>query len=135
MSFDRRFEPPTFDEDIDLTRCETCQHKDYGFTCGDIGYCITSCGESYVIGDILRHKGYGQVNTDWAYDENKRIIPAIEVYKKVSRKLIEGIEKLGHTCSTYHHPMQKPYLIDIIIDGGVEPITICNDLIKLDVIT
>ena len=40
MSFDYRFEPPTLNdfEDVDLTICEDCPHKECG--CRDGGDCV-----------------------------------------------------------------------------------------------
>ena len=44
MSFDRRFELPTWeDADIDLTICETCPHRFH--ECWDAGYCLVDEGD------------------------------------------------------------------------------------------
>lgn len=132
MSFDRRFELPTFNDDVDLTECETCQHKDYDFTCGQIGYCIKKCGEGYVIGSILMEKGYGQVNTDW-FRIDDVLYDGLELSKRECKKLKDNLEKLGYNSTLHHHPLQKRSLNTIIIDSH-RPIELCHVFQKLDVI-
>lgn len=136
MSFEARFDPPTYENfDVDLTQCENCIHKNYDFECGQIGYCITDCGESYVVGSLLYEKGYiNQINTDFAYDENGEIVPGIEFYRPEAKKFIKNMEKLGHTCTTYNHPLGKKYLTTVIIDSGIKPISLCGEFLKLEAI-
>lgn len=132
MSFDRRFELPNYNEDVDLTKCETCKHKNYNFACGQIGYCITDCGESYVVGMLLRKKGYGQANIDWAHI-NGVFHEGIELNNRECKKLITNLKKLGYSSLLYHHPLQKKYLSTVIIDN-YRPIELCHIFTKLDVI-
>lgn len=133
MSFDRRFELPTNEFDVDLTQCETCKHKNYDYTCGDIGYCITSCGEGYVIGKILQEKGYGQCNIDW-FRIDDLFLEGLELYTRECKKLMKNLQKLGYTSTLHHHPLQKKYLSTVIIDGH-KPIELCHVFMKMDVIT
>lgn len=135
MSFTARFEPPTISElDVDLSQCETCKHKNYAFTCGQIGYCITDCGEGYVVGSILcEEKGYCQCNIDFVFRNGKNI-PGVELYKRETKKFIDGLNKLGHTCELYQHPCGKKYLATVIIDGGVKPISLCHEFLKLEAV-
>lgn len=133
MSFDRRFELPTDEFDVDLTQCETCKHKNYDFECGQIGYCITSCGEGYVIGSILQEKGYGQCNIDW-FRIDDLFYEGLELYTCECKKLMKNLQKLGYTSTLHHHPLQKKYLSTLIIDG-YKPIELCHVFMKMDVIT
>lgn len=133
MSFDRRFELPTDEFDVDLTQCETCKHKNYDFECGQIGYCITSCGEGYVIGSILQEKGYGQCNVDW-FRIDDLFYEGLELYTRECKKLMKNLQKLGYTSTLHHHPLQKKYLSTLIIDG-YKPIELCHVFMKMDVIT
>ena len=133
MSFDRRFELPTDEFDVDLTQCETCKHKNYDFECGKIGYCITDCGEGYVIGSILQEKGYGQCNIDW-FRIDDLFYEGLELYTRECKKLMKNLQKLGYTSTLHHHPLQKKYLSTLIIDG-YKPIELCHVFMKMDVIT
>lgn len=123
--------PPEFDE-VDLTQCETCKHKDYDFQCGQIGYCITDCGEGYVLCRILEEKGYIQANMDWAVHDGE-LVEGIELYKRQCQKFMENLKKLGYNSTIRHHPLQKNYLSTVIIDG-YKPIELCHIFLKLDVI-
>ena len=133
MSFDRRFELPTDEFDVDLTQCETCKHKNYDFECGQIGYCITSCGEGYVIGSILQEKGYSQCNIDW-FRIDDLFYEGLELYTRECKKLMKNLQKLGYNSTLHHHPLQKKYLSTLIIDG-YKPIELCHVFMKMDVIT
>lgn len=133
MSFDRRFELPTDEFDVDQTQCLTCEHKNHDFECGQIGYCITSCGEGYVIGSILQEKGYGQVNIDW-FKIDDLFYEGIELSNPECKKLMKNLSKLGYTSTLHHHPLQKQYLSTVIIDGH-NPIELCHVFMKMDVIT
>jgi hypothetical protein len=133
MSLARRFELPNIhDCDVDQTACETCPHQNYNFTCEDIGYCITDCGENYVICSILQSKGYVQANIDWAWI-NGLFYEGIELYKTDAKKFIENMKALGYGSTLYHHPLQKNYLCTVIIDNH-RPIELAHILTKLDVI-
>lgn len=133
MSFNRRFELPDYEfEDIDLTECQTCKHKNYDFECGQIGYCITKCGEGYVVGSLLHEKGYGQANIDWAHIDGV-FCEGIELYNEECRKLMQNLKKLGYNSTLYHHPLQKKYLSTVIIENH-RPIELSHILMKLDVI-
>lgn len=134
MSFDRRFELPNFNDETDLSKCETCKHKNYDFECGQIGYCITECGESYVIGSILQEKGYGQCNIDW-FRIDDLFYEGLELYIPECKKLMKNLEKLGYTSTLHHHPLQRNYLSTIIIDN-YRPIELAKVFQEeLDVIT
>lgn len=134
MSFDRRFELPNFNElDIDLTQCETCKHKDYDFECGQIGYCITSCGEGYVIGNILQEKGYRQCNIDW-FKIDDLFYEGLELNTNECKKLMKNLQKLGYNSTLHHNPLQKNYLSTVIIEG-YKPIELCHVFMEMDVIT
>lgn len=134
MSFDRRFELPNFNElDIDLTQCETCKHKDYDFECGQIGYCITSCGEGYVIGNILQEKGYRQCNIDW-FKIDGLFYEGLELNTNECKKLMKNLQKLGYNSTLHHNPLQKNYLSTVIIEG-YKPIELCHVFMEMDVIT
>lgn len=133
MSFDRRFELPTDEFDVDQTECETCKHKNYDFACGQIGYCITSCGEGYVIGKLLEEKGYGQVNPDW-FKIDDIFYEGLELYNRECKKLMENLQKFGYNSTIHHHPLQKKYLSTIVIDGH-KPIELCHIFMKLEGIT
>lgn len=132
MSFATRFEPPTNEFEVDTTKCQTCQHKDYDFECGQIGYCITDCGETYVIGSILQEKGYGQCNIDW-FKIDDIFYEGLELNNRECRKLMDNLSKLGYNSTLHHHPLQKNYLSTVIIDG-YKPIELCHIFQKLDVI-
>lgn len=126
--------PPEFDE-VDLSKCETCKHTNYDFECGDIGYCITSCGENYVIVSLLQEKGYvKQINTD-SFPKNGKVFFGIEMYKSEAKIFMENMTRLGHTCTTHNYPIGKNYLTTVLIDGGVNPIELCGEILKLDVIS
>ena len=131
MSFTARFEPPRTGEfDVDLTPCETCQHRNYDYECGQIGYCITSCGEQYVISEILNEKGYYQVNIDWAIIDGV-LIEGIELYERQSINFMENLQRLGYESTLHHHPMQKNYLRTIVITG-YNPIELAHIFQELD---
>ena len=132
MSFERRFELPTFPEDIDLTQCETCEHKNYHFQCGQIGYCITSCGEGYVIGSLLQEKGYGQCNIDW-FRQDDLFYEGLELSHRECKKLQKNLRELGYNSTLHHHPLQKNYLRTLIIDSH-RPIELCHIFMKLEAI-
>ena len=133
MSFTARFEPPRTGEfDVDLTPCETCKHKDYDFECGQIGYCITDCGEGYVVSSLLQEKGYGQCNRDW-FKIDGMLLEGVELYNQECKKLQENLKKLGYNSTIHHHPLQKNYLSTVIIDN-YRPIELCHIFLKLDVI-
>ena len=132
MSFERRFELPDHTDEVDLTKCENCQHKNYDYTCGDIGYCITDCGEGYVIGSILMEKGYGQVNMDW-FKIDDTIYDGLELSKRECRKLMENLQRLGYSSTMHKHALQKRSLCTVIIDN-YSPIELAHIFMKLDVI-
>ena len=130
MSFDRRFELPTeYGDDIDLTKCETCD-----FECGTIGYCLKECGEHYIICKLFTDKGYTQANKDWGRSPEGKMIPGVEIYKNEAKKFIRAMAAMGHTCTTYNHPLGKRYLTTVIIDGGAQPIDLALDLLKMEAI-
>lgn len=133
MSFTARFEPPQTGEfDVDLTPCETCKHKNYNFECGQIGYCITDCGEGYVISSILHEKGYGQCNTEWA-NINGVLTEGLELYNEECKKLMKNLRELGYNSILCHAPLQKKYLSTVIIDN-YRPIELCDVFMKLEAI-
>ena len=142
MSFDRRFELPTFEEDIDLSECDTCKNT-HNFECGTVGYCINKEGAPYIISKLLSEKGYKQPNLDWGCigiteDENNttyKQVPGIEIYRKQVPTFIANMKKLGYECSTYSHPYGKRYLQTVIIGNGVDPLSVAHVLLKLDVIS
>ncbi|WP_405296369.1 hypothetical protein [Methanobrevibacter sp.] len=130
MSFDRRFELPNFDDmDVDLTACENCD-----FECGTIGYCLDECGENYIICTLFMDKGYNIANKDWGRSSDGKLIPGVEIYKNQTQKFMKAMSKLGHTCTTYNHPLGKSYLNTVIIDGGVEPIDLALDFLEMEAI-
>ncbi len=130
MSFERRFELPTdFGDDIDLTQCENCD-----FECGTIGYCLDECGENYIICTLFVSKGYNIANKDWGRSPDGKLIPGVEIYRNETRKFMEAMSKLGHTCTVYNHPLGKRYLNTVIIDGGVEPIDLALDFFRMEAI-
>ena len=133
MSFTSRFEPPRTGEfDVDLTQCETCKHKNYDYECGEIGYCITSCGEGYVLGRILEEKGYIQTNIDWGIQDGE-LVPGLELYTRQCKKFMDNLQELGYTSTLYHHKLQKKYLSTVIIHG-YRPIELAHIFMKMDVI-
>lgn len=123
--------PPEFDE-IDQTPCETCNHKNYDYECGQIGYCITSAGEGYVLSKILTEKGYIQVNLDWAVHDGE-VVEGLELYKRQAKKFVENLKKFGYNAIIYHHPHQKKYLTTVYIPG-YKPIELAHIFQKMDVI-
>lgn len=123
--------PSEFD-DVDLSKCDTCEHKNYDYECGQIGYCITSCGESYVLCRILEEKGYIQANIDWVVHDGE-LVEGLELYKRQSQKFVENLKKLGYTSIIYHHPLQKKYLSTVYIPG-YRPIELAHIFKNLDVI-
>lgn len=127
--------PREYDE---ITECQNnCE-----FECGTVGYCLEECGENYIINTILDEKGYTQANIDWGRigiqeDETTvvyKTVPAIEIYRRQARKFIDNMKKLGYNCSQYDHPDGKRYLTSIIIEHGINPITIAHVLLKLEVV-
>lgn len=131
MSFDRRFEIPNPD-DVDQTQCETCIHKNYQFACGQIGYCITTCGESYVVGTLLHEKGYGQCNLDW-FNIQGIMYEGIELTNRECRKLMQNLHELGYPSTLHHHPLQKRALSTVIVDN-YKPIELCHVFQELEAI-
>ena len=123
--------PREFDE-IDLSKCATCEHQDYDFRCGEIGYCITDCGEGYVVSKLLIEKGYIQVNLDWAVHDGE-VVEGLELYKRQAKKFTENLKKLGYNSIIYHHPLQKKYLTTVYIPG-YRPIELCHIFQQMDVI-
>lgn len=122
--------PPEYD--VDLTQCLHCKHKNYNYECGQIGYCITDCGEGYVISEILEEKGYKQVNIDWVLHDGE-LVEGLELYKRQCQKFVDNMKKLGYHGIIYHHPLQKKYLSTVFIPG-YRPIELCHIFMKLDVI-
>ena len=138
MSFDRRFEPPT-NLDIDTTLCNSC-NPDY--ECGTVGHCLQKEGAPYIISEILSEKGYNQPNLSWGYigiqvDETKTIyqeVPGIEIYRRQVPKFIANMKRLGYNCSTYTHAYGKKYLQTVIIENGIDPMSIAHEFLKLEVV-
>ena len=118
--------------DVDLSQCDTCQHKNYDYECGQIGYCITDCGEGYVLCKILEEKGYIQANIDWAVHDGE-VVEGLELYKRQCQKFVENLKKLGYNSTIYHHPLQKKYLSTVFIPG-YRPIELAHIFQKMDVI-
>ena len=130
MSFTARFDPPNYDGlDVDQRPCETCN-----FNCGEIGYCLDECGENYIICSLFVNKGYTVANKDWGRDDTGEILPGVQIYKREAKKFIKNMAKLGYSCTTYNHPLGKPYLTTVIIDGGVEPINLAGVLVAMEAI-
>ena len=127
--------PSEFDE-VDLSQCG-CD-----FECGTVGYCLKTYGREYIISKLLSDKGYKQANLDWgrigiSEDEGKvtyKHVPGIELYRRQVPKFIANMKQLGYDCSTYTHPLGKRYLQTVIIENGIDPITIAHEFLKLDVV-
>ena len=119
--------PPSFDE-VDLSRCEDCD-----FECGQVGFCVKDCGENYIVSTLLIQKGYKQANIDFGFI-GRKYAPGIELYHRQCGKFMENMNRLGHKCTLYHHPMGKKYLSTVIVDDGVDPIELVLDILKLDVV-
>ena len=128
MSFTARFDQPNYDDfDVDLSQCENCT-----FECGATGYCLKKHGENYIICSLFLKKGYTVANKDWGRTDTGETIPGVELYRREARRFMESMARLGHTCTTYHHPLGKRYLTTVIIDGGVEPISLAVDFLKME---
>ena len=119
---------PSWVDDIDLTECETCD-----FECGTIGYCLKESGENYIVSSLITGKGYKQCNIDFVFI-NSEFVPGVELYKRECQKFMKNLHELGHECTLHQHPLGKKYLATVIIDGGVKPIELCLDFLKLEVI-
>ena len=117
---------PSWYDEIDTRQCENCN-----FECGTIGFCLKDCGENYIVSTIVTRKGYRQCNIDLVF-RNGENVPGVEIYKRQSQKFMSNLHELGHTCELYQHPLGKKYLSTIIIDGGVNPIDLCLDFLKLE---
>jgi len=119
--------PSSFDE-VDQSQCEDCN-----FECGTIGYCRKECGDNYIVCTLLVNKGYVQANIDFGYIQGKNV-PGVELYKRQCGKFMRNMNELGHKCTLFQHPMGRNYLATVIIDDGVQPIELCHDFLKLDVV-
>jgi len=138
MSFTQNYGSiPSLPEEPDTSECG-CD-----FECGTVGYCLKKCGANYIISKLLSDKGYKQPNLDWgrigiSEDEGKTIyttVPGIEMYRRQVQKFIANMKQLGYDCSTYTHPLGKRYLQTVIIENGIDPITIAYEFLKLDVVS
>jgi hypothetical protein len=115
-----------FDE-VDLTSCIDCD-----FECGTVGYCLNECGESYIVSKLITDKGYYQCNIDTVY-MNGEFVRGVEIYKRQAKKFIANMEKLGYNCILHQHPLGKKYLATVIVEGH-DPIDLCVDFLKLEVV-
>ena len=120
--------PSGFDE-IDTTECENCT-----FECGTIGYCIKTCGESYILNAIFTSKGYTQCNLDWGRRSDGKPVNGISLFRREADKFIKNMQELGYLCVKYDHIFQKKYMSTIIIEG-YDPSDLFLVFLKLDVIT
>ena len=100
--------------------CETCK---YTPECSEIDYCITDCGENYVINTLLEKEGYRNVNIDWIFTDDLTL-EGIELYTPDAKKLMENLSILGYSSTLHHKPLQKSYLSTVVIDG-YRPIELC----------
>lgn len=105
------------------------------YECGTVGYCLKECGESYIINTLLADKGYRQANYSFGYlPGEKTPVPGIELYKRQAKKFINNMKQLGYDCTVYHPPMGKKYLDVVIIENGIDPMSVAHEFLKLDVI-
>lgn len=121
--------PSFFDDtrDIELN-CDECT-----FECGLIGYCIKECGGNYIINTLLENKGYKHVNLDYIIFK-RECVPCIQMYTRQCKKFIDDLERLGYSGVMFHHPRGKAYLSHVIIDGGVDPVELCDVFLDLEMV-
>ena len=124
---EREVYPSWFDE-VDTKQCENCN-----FPCGTIGFCLKDCGENYIVSKLITDKGYYQCNIDMVYMNGENLF-GCEIYKRQAKKFMDNLHELGHTTELIQHPYGKKYLATVIIDGGVNPIELCLDFLKLEVV-